>query len=137
MFKTHCKLFYDQWLIKQDEVIPGEKKISLSNRWLKTWMREYEVSFRQPNIRFQTKQADREKLIFENLKNNWIVRKFVIDNFEIEPPDINGNHMPLHGTKVRRKKLLNLKEQIITLIITVQKCQWSNWSNRMQLNCKF
>ena len=116
-------MFYDQWLIKQDEVIPGEKKISLSNRWLKTWMREYEVSFRQPNIRFQTKQADREKLIFENLKNNWIVRKFVIDNFEIEPPDINGNHMPLHGTKVRRKKLLNLKEQIITLIITVQKCQ--------------
>ena len=28
MFKTQCKLFYDQWLTQQDEVIPGEKKLS-------------------------------------------------------------------------------------------------------------
>ena len=72
-------------------------------------MREYEVSFRQPNIRFQTKQADREKLIFENLKKNWIVRKFVIDNFEIEPPDIKGNHMPLHRNKSSTQKTLKFK----------------------------
>ena len=28
MFKTKCKLFYDEWLTQQDEMITGEKKLS-------------------------------------------------------------------------------------------------------------
>ena len=68
MFKTQCQVFYDKWLAQQPEEIPVEKRIVFLNRWIKNWMREYGVSLRDPNKRFQTKQADREERVFEYLK---------------------------------------------------------------------
>ena len=41
MFKTQCKIFYDQWLAQQPEEVPEDKKIVFSNRWIKGWMSEY------------------------------------------------------------------------------------------------
>ena len=96
MFKTQCQVFYDKWLTQQPEEIPVEKRIVFSNRWIKNWMREYGVSLRHPNKRFQIKQADREERVFEYLKNIWTVRKFFLDNFGVDPPVINGDQMPLH-----------------------------------------
>ena len=98
MFKTQCQVFYE---------IPVEKRIVFSNRWIKNWMREYEVSLRHPNKRFQIKQADREERVFEYLKNIWTVRKFFLDNFGVDPPLINGDQMPLHGNESSSQKTLN------------------------------
>ena len=96
MFKAQYKIFYEQWLSQQEKEVPEEKKIVFSNKWIRGWMQEYNVSLRKPNKRFQIKQADREERIFEYLKNIWTVRKFFIDNFGVDPPIINGDQMPLH-----------------------------------------
>ena len=107
MFKTQCQVFYDKWLAQQPEEIPVEKRIVFSNRWIKNWMREYGVSLRHPNKRFQIKQADREERVFEYLKNIWTVRKFFLDNFGVDPPVINGDQMPLHRNEISSQKTLN------------------------------
>ena len=70
-------------------------------------MREYGVSLRHPNKRFQIKQADREERVFEYLKNIWTVRKFFLDNFGVDPPVINGYQMPLHRNESSSLKTLN------------------------------
>ena len=56
MFKTQCKVFFEQWL---------EKRIVFLNSWTPNWIKEYGVSLRHPNKRFQINQADREEKIFE------------------------------------------------------------------------
>ena len=70
-------------------------------------MREYGVSLRHPNKRFQIKQADREERVFEYLKNIWTVRKFFLDNFGVDPPVINGDQIPLHRNESSSQKTLN------------------------------
>ena len=107
MFKTQCQVFYDKWLAQQPEEIPVEKRIVFSNRWINNWMREYGVSLRHPNKRFQIKQADREERVFEYLKNISTVRKFFLDNFGVDPPVINGDQMPLHRSESSSQKTLN------------------------------
>ena len=76
-------------------------------------MREYGVSLRHPNKRFQTKQADREEPIFEYLKNIWTVRKFFIDNFGLDPPVINSDQMPLQRNESSTQKTLNFKDTYV------------------------
>ena len=70
-------------------------------------MKEYGVSLRHPNKRFQIKQSDREKRVYEYLKNVWTVRKFFIDNYGVDPPIINGDQMPLHRNESLTQKTLN------------------------------
>ena len=107
MFKAQCKILYDQWLAHQPSEIPDDKKIVFSNRWIKNWMEEYEVSLRHANKRFQIKQSDREERIYEYLKNVWTVRKVFIDYYEFDPPIINGDQMPLHRNENSTQKTLN------------------------------
>ena len=107
MFKTQCQVFYDKWLAQQPEEFPVKKRIVFSNRWIKNWVREYAVSLRHPNKRFQIKQADREEHVFECLKNIRPVRKFFLHNFGVDPPVINGDQMPLHRNKSSSQKPLN------------------------------
>ena len=76
MFKTQCKVFYEQWLAQQPVGIREEKHIVFSNSRIRHWMKEYSVSLNHLNKRFQIKQADREERVFEYLKNIWTVRKF-------------------------------------------------------------
>jgi len=71
-------------------------------------MREYNVSLRKPNKRFQIKQEDRKERIFEYIKNVWTVRKFFIDNFAVDPPIINGDQIPLHRNESSSQKTLNI-----------------------------
>ena len=71
MFKAPCKIFYEQCLSQQEKEVPEEKKIVFSNKWVRGWMQEYNVSLRKPNKRFQMKQTDREECIFKYLKNIW------------------------------------------------------------------
>ena len=51
----------------------------------KKWMKEYGVSLCHPNKRFQIKQSDREERVYEYLKNVRTVRKFIIDNYGVDP----------------------------------------------------
>ena len=67
-------------------------------------MKEYGVSLRHPNKRFQIKQVDREERVFEYLKNIWTVRKFFLDNFGVDRPIINCDQMPLNRNKVHHRK---------------------------------
>ena len=73
-------------------------------------MREYGVSLRHPNKRFQIKQANREEGVFEHLKNIWTARKFLLDNFGVDPPVINGDQMPLHRNESFPQKTLNFTD---------------------------
>ena len=70
-------------------------------------MKEYEVSSRHPNKRFQIKQSDREEGIYEYLKNVWTVRKFLLTITGLTPPTINGDQMPLHRNESSTQKTLN------------------------------
>ena len=81
MFKTQCKIFYEQWFAQQSKEVPEDKKIVFSNRWIRNWMSEYGVSLRHPNKRFQINQTDREERVADYLKNIWTVRKFFLDNY--------------------------------------------------------
>ena len=114
MFKAQCKIFYEQWLSQQEKEVPEEKKIVFSNKWIRGWMQEYNLSLRTPNKRFQIKQADREERFFGSLKIIWTVRKFFIDNFRVDPPIIDGNQMPLHRNESASQRALNLRTALLS-----------------------
>ena len=99
MFKTQCKVFFEQWL---------EKRIVFLNSWIRNWIKEYGVSLRDPNKRFQINQANRGEKVFEYLKNIWTVHKFFLDNFEVDILIINGDQVPLHRNESSSQKTLNL-----------------------------
>ena len=107
MCKAHAKFFYTHW---HDQKPPETKQTDLtfSNRWIKGWMREYNISLRKPNKCFQIKQEDRKEQIFEYIKNVWTVRNSFIDNFAVDPPIINRDQMPLHRNESSSQKTLNI-----------------------------
>ena len=98
-FKLKCIELYKAWLSSQSEEVKAEEMknpMVFSNRWIHGWMREYRVSLRKPNKRYQIKAQDRKERIVEYIKNVWRVRKFFIDRYGVDPPIINGDQMPLH-----------------------------------------
>ena len=109
LFKAQAKFFYDHWLEQQSDEIKNQPELVFSNKWIKGWMTEYNVSLRKPNKRYQIKQDDRKERISEYIKNIWRVRKFFIDNFGVDPPIINGDQMPLHRNESSTQKTLNVK----------------------------
>ena len=120
MFKTQCKVLYEQWLSQQPVGIREEKRIVFSNSWIRNWMKEYGVSLRHPNKRFQIKQVDREERVFEYLKNIWTVRKFFLDNFGVDLAIIHGDQMPLHRKfTVMSKRTINLSRERVTMFTQV------------------
>ena len=62
---------YCEW--KREEGVEPEK-LSFSNRWLKDWCKEYQISIKKPNKRFFITASTREKRITDFLKNIWMVR---------------------------------------------------------------
>ena len=117
MFKTQCKVFYEQWLSQQPVGIREEKRIVFSNSWIRNWMKEYGVSLRHPNKRFQIKQVDREERVFEYLKNIWTVLKFFLDNFGVDLPITNSDQMPLYRNESSSQKTLNFTDMSKRTII--------------------
>ena len=107
MFKAQAKFFYDQWSFQQPPET-NQPDLVFTNRWIKGWMHEYNVSLRKPNKRFQIKQVDGKEPILEYIKNIWTVRKFFINNSAVDPPIINGDQMPLHRNESSFQKTLNI-----------------------------
>lgn len=109
LLKAQAQFFYDEWLSQQPDEVKRQPKLIFSNKWIKGWMSEFNVSLRKPNKRFQIKQTDREERVFEYVKNVWTVRKFFLDNFSVDPPIINGDQMPLHRNESASQKTLSIK----------------------------
>ena len=109
LFKSQAKFFYDQWRDQQSDDVKQQPELVFSNKWIKHWMQEYNVSLRKPNKRYQIKQEDRKERIYEYIKNVWTVRKFFIDNFSVDPPIINGDQMLLQRNESSTQKTLNIK----------------------------
>lgn len=108
LFKAQAKFLYDHWLEQQPDEIK-QLELVFSNKWIKGWMTEFNVSLRNPNKRYQIKQEDRKERISEYIKNIWRVRKFFINNFGVDPPIINGDQMPLHRNESSTQKTFNVK----------------------------
>ena len=96
LFVTKARELYENWKKQQVEPILAENELKFSDKWIKGWMTEYNVSLRKPNKRFSIKQEDRVERLLDYLKNMMRVRKFFLDNFGEEPVIINGDQMPLH-----------------------------------------
>ena len=75
------------------------------------WMREYGVSFKKPNKRYAIKQEDRIQRLTEYLKNVWRIRKYFLEHYDIDPPIINGDQMPLHRNESCGQKTLAMKNE--------------------------
>ena len=74
-------------------------------------MKEYDVSLHKPNKRFAIKNEDRIIRIKDYLQNIWMVRKYFLDTYSIDPPIINGDQMPLHRNESAGQKTLSLKSE--------------------------
>ena len=109
LFKSQAKFFHDRWRDQQSDDVKQQPELVFSNKWIKHWMQEYNVSVRKPNNRYQIKQEDRKERIYEYIKNVWTVRKFLIYNFSVDPPIINGDQMPLNRNESSTQKKLNIK----------------------------
>ena len=111
MFRTRCQQVYSDWLKQQPEPIPEEEQLKFSKCWINDWMKEYNVSLRKPNKRFAIKNEDRIIRIKDYLQNIWLVRKYFLDTYGIEPPIINGDQMPLHRNESASQKTLSFKSE--------------------------
>ena len=111
LFRTKCQQVYSEWLKQQPKTIPEEEQLKFSKHWIRDWMEEYKVSLRKPNKRFEIKKEDRVIRIMDYLQNIWTVRKYFLDKYSIDPPIINGDHMPLHRNEGSSQKTLSLKSE--------------------------
>ena len=57
---------------------------------------------------FQIKQSDREERVQDYPKDIWTVRKFFIDNCNVDTTIINGDQMPLHQNERLSEKTLSI-----------------------------
>ena len=67
MCKTQCKSFYQSWLSEQEELVPEEQQAVFSNKWIRNWMEEYNVSLQKLSKWYQTAQKDEEKALMNTL----------------------------------------------------------------------
>ena len=97
---------YCEW--KREEGVEPETML-FSNRWLKDWCKEYQISMKKPNKRFSISAADRKKRIMDYLKNVWTVRHTFVKLYGVDPEIIMSDQMPLHRNESSNEKTLNFK----------------------------
>ena len=125
MFKEQCKIFYEQCLSHEEEEIPEEKRIGFSNKWIRSWMKEYNVSLTKPIKKFQINRPTERNAFLStstlsrHLREFW--NNFDIDNFRIDPRIINGDRMPLHRNKSASQKTLNFTGYVTEIISYQEK----------------
>ena len=96
---------YCEW--KREGVEP--EKLSFSNRWLKDWCKEYQISIKKPNKRFFITASARKKRITDFLKNIWTVRYTFTKLYGVDPEIVMSDQMPLHRNESSNEKTLNFK----------------------------
>lgn len=96
---------YCEW--KREGVEP--EKLSFSNRWLKDWCIEYQISMKKPNKRFSISASARKKGITDFLKNIWTVRYTFSKLYGTDPEIVMSDQMSLHRNESSNEKTLNFK----------------------------
>lgn len=86
-----------------------ESEIKFSNCWINGWMKEFNVSFLQPNKRYALSAEVRERRILDALKNILRVRVFFHKTVGIDIPVIGMDQMPLHRNETSKQKSLSFK----------------------------
>ena len=74
-------------------------------------MKGHNVSLRKPFKNYAIKKEYKIIRIKDYLKNIWTVRNYFIDKYEVNPPVINGNQMPLHRNESASQKTLFLNQK--------------------------
>ena len=74
-------------------------------------MKVYNVSLHKSNKRLAKKNEDCIIRIKDYLQNIWTVRKYFLDTYDVDPPIINGDQMPLHRNESAVQKTLSLKSE--------------------------
>ena len=97
---------YCEW--KREEDVELEK-LSFSNRWLKDWFKEYQISIKKPNERFFITASTRKKIITDFLKNIWSGRYNFTKLYRVNPEIVMSDQMPLHRNESSNEKTLNFK----------------------------
>ena len=97
---------YCEWQ-RQEGIEP--EKLSFSNRWLKEWCKEYQISMKKPNKRFSISAEARKKRVTDFLKNIWTVRHTFIKLYGVDPEIVMSDQMPLHRNESSGEKTLNFK----------------------------
>ena len=97
---------YCEW--KREEGVEPEK-LTFSNRWLKDWCKEYQISIKKPNKRFSISASARKKRIADFLKNIWTVRHTFTQLYGADPEIVMSDQMPLHRNESSNEKTLNFK----------------------------
>ena len=96
MFRSKCQQVYDECLKQQPEPVLEHDQLKFCKHWIQDWMKEYNVSFRKPNKKCAIKKEDRIIRIKDCLKKIWMVKKYFIDKYGVDPPVINRDQMSLH-----------------------------------------
>ena len=104
-----ARQLYSDW-IKRNPLQENERPLKFGNQWVKEWECEY-ISLRKPNKRFRISQEDRIIRVNNYLQNIWSVRQYFIRKYNIDPPVINGDQMPLHRNESSEQKTLTFKNQ--------------------------
>ena len=97
---------YCEW--KREEGVEPEK-LSFSNRWLKDWCKEYQISIKKPNKRFFITASTRKKRITDFLKNIWTVRYTFTKLYGVDPEIVMSGQISLHRNESSNEKTLNFK----------------------------
>lgn len=95
MFNAQCKICYQKCLSEKEELMPVEKQTVFSNKKIRNWMYQYNVSLQNPNKNVQVAQKGRKGHIVEFLEIILIVQKTFLDNYNTEPTAINWDQMSL------------------------------------------
>ena len=107
MFKLKANQLYESWL--QANNVPASERLKFGNQWIKEWEQEYGISLRKPNKRYSISKENLVERLQDYLKNVWSIHRFFIDKYEVDPPVINGDQMPLHRNESSQQKTLCFK----------------------------
>ena len=107
MFKLKANQMYEEWLLENPT--PESEKLKFGDQWIKMWESEYGISLRKPNKRYSIKKEDLVERLQDYFKNVWIIRRYFLETYGVDPPIINGDQMPLHRNESSQQRTLNFK----------------------------
>ena len=109
LFKLKAQQLYTDWLAQNH--VPLSDQLKFGNTWIQGWEEEYGVSLRKPNKRYSIKKVGLVERLSDYPKNVWQIRSFFIEKYNVDPPTINGDQMPLHRNESSQQKTLTFKGQ--------------------------
>ena len=107
LFTLKAQQLYAEWLTQNP--VTEDQILKFSNKWIKSWEKEYGLSVRKPNKRYSIKKEDLFIRLRDYLQNVWAVRRYFIEKYGVDPPIINGDQMPLHKNESSQEKTLAFK----------------------------